>query len=91
MRLIDADLLIESIQATLNMGRESFPACLFCGVIDEQPTVFDTDRIAEQLKENAFMVATSKEFYSNPQNGEHVEEVIKLEEAIKIVEGGGAG
>ena len=91
MKLIDADLLIESIQATLNMGRESFPACLFCEVIDEQPTVFDTDRIAEQLKENAFMVATSKEFYSNPQNGEHVEEVIKLEEAIKIVEGGGAG
>ena len=80
MKLIDADLLIESIQATLNMGRESFPACLFCEVIDEQPTVFDTD-----------MVATSKEFYSNPQNGEHVEEVIKLEEAIKIAEGGGTG
>lgn len=37
------------------------------------------------------MVATSKEFYSNPQNGEHVEEVIKLEEAIKIAEGGGTG
>ncbi len=67
MKLIDADLLIESIQATLNMGRESFPACLFCEVIDEQPTVFDTDRIVEQLKENACMVATSKEFYSNPQ------------------------
>lgn len=60
-------------------------------VIDEQPTVFDTDRIVEQLKENAFMVATSKEFYSNPQNGEYVEEVIKLEEAIKIVKVGGAG
>lgn len=93
MRLIDADLLKKNCKCTGkfvdNFRCVSLPT--LTNVIDEQPTVFDTDRIVEQLKENAFMVATSKEFYSNPQNGEYVEEVIKLEEAIKIVEGGGTG
>lgn len=93
MRLIDADLLKKNCKCAGkfedNFRCVSLPT--LANVIDEQPTVFNTDRIVEQLKENAFMVATSKEFYSNPQNGEYVEEAIKLEEAIKIVEGGGAG
>ena len=64
MKLIDADLLIESIQATLNMGRESFPACLFCEVIDEQPTAFDVDKVIEQIrsiKEKEYVACSDQE------------------------------
>lgn len=79
MRLIDADLLIESIQATLNMGRESFPACLFCEVIDEQPTAFDVDKVVETLM-NRFRVVSKDE---------DLEWNRAIDYAVKIMEGGG--
>ena len=75
MRLIDADLLIESIQATLNMGRESFPACLFCEVIDEQPTAFDVETLM-----NRFRVVSKDE---------DLEWNRAIDYAVKIMEGGG--
>lgn len=79
MKLIDADLLIESIQATLNMGRESFPACLFCEVIDEQPTAFDVDKVVETLM-NRFRVVSKDE---------DLEWNRAIDYAVKIMEGGG--
>ena len=79
MRLIDADLLIESIQATLNMGRESFPTCLFCEVIDEQPTAFDVDKVVETLM-NRFRVVSKDE---------DLEWNRAIDYAVKIMEGGG--
>ena len=79
MRLIDADLLIESIQATLNMGRESFPACLFCEVLDEQPTAFDVDKVVETLM-NRFRVVSKDE---------DLEWNRAIDYAVKIMEGGG--
>ena len=47
-------------------------------------TVFN--KIIERLKEETFMVATSKDFYVNPQNGEFVEEVVTIKNAIEIIE-----
>ena len=79
MRLIDADLLIESIQATLNMGRESFPACLFCEVIDEQPTAFDVDKVVETLMKRFRVVSKDEDLEWNRA----------IDYAVKIMEGGG--
>ena len=83
MRLIDADLLIESIQATLNMGRESFPACLFCEVIDEQPVAFDVEKVIGKLKRDKFI--ESECILSDVHQGYNA----GLSRAIEIVKGGG--
>lgn len=45
----------------------------------------DMEKISKELQDKSFMVATSKEFYKNPQNGEYVEEVIRLEDALRIL------
>nr|DAF32187.1 MAG TPA: bacterial xenogeneic silencer-like protein [Caudoviricetes sp.] len=45
----------------------------------------DMEKISKELQNKSFMVATSKEFYKNPQNGEYVEEVIRLEDALRIL------
>ena len=45
----------------------------------------DKEKISIELQNKSFMVATSKEFYKNPQNGEYVEEVIRLEDALRIL------
>lgn len=83
MRLIDADLLIESIQATLNMGRESFPACLFCEAIDEQPVAFDVEKVIGKLKRDKFI--ESECALSDVHQGYNA----GLSRAIEIVKGGG--
>lgn len=83
MRLIDADLLIESIQATLNMGRESFPACLFCEVIDEQPVAFDVEKVIGKLKRDKFIESECALSYV------HQGYNAGLSRAIEIVKGGG--
>lgn len=83
MRLIDADLLIESIQATLNMGSESFPACLFREVIDEQPVAFDVEKVISKLKRDKFI--ESERILSDIHQGYNA----GLNRAIEIVKGGG--
>lgn len=47
------------------------------------------EKIVEQLEKSLLLVATSKEFWNNPQNGEFVEAVISLDTAIEIVKEGG--
>ena len=37
-RLIDADKLVDSLRASMNHGRETFPVDLIVEAIDEQPT-----------------------------------------------------
>lgn len=44
MRLIDADKIINSL-------RSSDIDLYISGLIDEQPTAFDVDKVVEQLKE----------------------------------------
>ena len=83
MRLIDADLLIESIQATLNMESESFPACLFREVIDEQSVAFDVEKVISKLKRDKFI--ESERILSDIHQGYNA----GLNRAIEIVKGGG--
>lgn len=50
MRLIDADNLKEAINSSLNTGRESFSPEIIYEAIDVQPTVFDVDKVIEQIE-----------------------------------------
>lgn len=49
----------------------------------------DMKKISKELQDKSFMVATSKEFYKNPQDGKYVEEVIRLKDALRILESRG--
>lgn len=87
MKLIDADLLIESIQATLNTGKETFPADLFRGAVDEQPTAFDVDKVVSLLEEEK----SKNKFDVSILPGLIMSSAINstLDKAIEIVKGGG--
>lgn len=53
------------------------------------PTAYDVDGIIHRLDDASFLVATSKEFWDDPQNGKYVENVVRLSDAIEIVKWGG--
>lgn len=53
-RLIDADKLKEAISSSLNTGRETFSPEIIYEAVDEQPTAFDVNEIAEQLENYLF-------------------------------------
>lgn len=53
------------------------------------PTAYDVDGIIRRLDDASFLVATSKEFWDDPQNGKYVENVVRLSDAIEIVKRGG--
>ncbi len=81
-RLIDANKLIEQIWKKLKEEEESYDLCVdelkdvFCGIValvDEQPTVYDPDKVVQQIKE-----------LSIRERGE-----IKTEDVITIVKDGG--
>ena len=46
------------------------------------------ERIVERLEEKSMMVATSKEFWDNPQKGEYAMNVIPFQDAIEIIKMG---
>lgn len=84
MRLIDADKIINSL-------RSSDIDLYISGLIDEQPTAFDVDKVVEQLKElkmRYFLTiantgdADKDCAYKNIAN--------TIDRAIDIVKGGGA-
>ena len=50
MRLIDADLLKEEINSSLNTGRETFSPEIICDAVDELPTAFNSDKVMEQIE-----------------------------------------
>lgn len=76
-RLIDADKIIDSL------GNSDMDFAIGA-VIDEQPTVFDVDKVVEQLEEErenvGFVKATT----------EASAYIRGINDAIKIVKGGGA-
>nr|DAQ09756.1 MAG TPA: hypothetical protein [Caudoviricetes sp.] len=74
MRLIDADKIIDSL------GNSDMDFAIGA-VIDEQPTAFDVDKVVEQLKDRSAL--------SRPVGWSKAYEIITLEDAIKIVKGGG--
>lgn len=93
MRLIDADLLKESILTWLDETEMIDIADVIMSTmmeIDEQPTVFDVDKVSKQLKDLKamywFTIANTGDkkldvAYENVGNA--------LDEAIEIVKGGG--
>lgn len=79
MRLIDADKIIDSL------GNSDMDFAIGA-VIDEQPTVFDVDKVVEQLETRKTRAAAlQKENISEYFEGE----TDAFEFAIEIVKGGG--
>ena len=79
MRLIDADKIIDSL------GNSDMDFAIGA-VIDEQPTVFDVDKVVEQLETKKTRATELKkkyisEYFKGKADG--------FEFAIKIVKGGG--
>lgn len=79
MRLIDADKIIDSL------GGSDMDFAIGA-VIDEQPTVFDVDKVVEQLETRRIRAAALQKKYTS----EYFEgETDAFEFAIKIVKEGG--
>lgn len=76
MRLIDADKIIDSL------GNSDMDFAIGA-VIDEQPTVFDVDKVINELKRNKFI--ESECILSDVHQGYNA----GLSTAIEIVKGGG--
>lgn len=76
MRLIDADKVIDSL------GGSDIDFAIGA-VIDEQPTVFDVDKVISELKRDKFV--ESECILSDVHQGYNA----GLNRAIEIVEGGG--
>ena len=99
MRLIDADKLLAhlndcALSASPGSGslkdgmiaKAEYDAIQNCmKAVESQPTAYDTDEIVCRLDDTSFLVATSKAFWDDPQNGKYVENVVRLSNAIKIV------
>lgn len=81
-RLIDADVLKNIIESEKNDNDEMCRICIESTkeIIDAQPIAYDLDNVVEQL-----------ETYSNADEAEQLGTipVVELEDAIKIVKGGG--
>lgn len=82
--LIDADKLKADLEKAISKNEDM--DCLdflrIASVIDKQPTAYDPEKVVEQLED-----------YSNADEAERLGTipVIELEDAFKIVKGGGVG
>lgn len=78
MRLIDADNLVFN-------GRQynSSQMKAILDFVDAQPTAYDPDKVVEQLKKDGYTETQNDMDPFDPS------EVVNLESAIEIVEGGG--
>ena len=77
MRLIDADALKKQIHCAYSDDLEILEK------IDAQPTAYDLDKVLEQLKKDSYTETQNDMDPFDPS------EVVNLESAIEIVEGGG--
>lgn len=80
-RLIDADDLIEYIKIweignSISSDQKEFIDC-----INRQPTVFDADKVVEELENRSTL--------ARPVGWSKAYEIIMLKDAIEIVKGGG--
>jgi hypothetical protein len=83
MRLIDADKIIDSL------GSSDMDFAIGA-VIDEQPTVFDVDKVVERLEEEkkrAFKLCLGTN--DSTQRLKYIEKEQTIALAIEIVKGGG--
>lgn len=95
-RWIDANQLIadlkeyvENIKNIRDGGKCFLTEENVLSIIDEQPTIFDVDKICERLQENSVMMGTSKCAFDYPPDEKYIEEVVKIRTAFEIVERGG--
>lgn len=77
MRLIDADALKKQIHCAYSDDLEILEK------IDAQPTAYDPDKVVEKLKKDSYTETQNDMDPFDPS------EVVNLESAIEIVEGGG--
>lgn len=77
MRLIDADALKKQIHCAYSDDLEILEK------IDAQPTAYDPDKVVEKLKKDSYTET------QNDMDPFEPSEVVNLESAIEIVEGGG--
>lgn len=87
-RLIDEDELVEEIKSLKIVldGKDIFPTAAkdtVLRIISEQPTAYDPDKVVEKLKKDSYTETP------NDMNTFDPSEVVNLESAIEIVEGGG--
>lgn len=80
-RLIDADELIKYIKiweigTSISSDQKEFIDC-----VNKQPTVFDVDKVVEQLENRSAL--------ARPVGWSKAYEIIMLKDAIEIVKGGG--
>lgn len=73
-RLIDADKIIDSL------GNSDMDFAIGA-VIDEQPTVFDVDKVVQQLEKRSTL--------AKPVGWTKSYEIVILNDAVEIVKGGG--
>lgn len=90
MRLIDADDFKKFLQVLCKAGA---PYEGVVGLLDKQPTAFDTEKVVEQLEEVKGKACTGKECFSCVYNdicceGE-MSERVAIDKAIDIVKKGG--
>ena len=80
MRLIDADKLINRI-AELFRNDDLYLVGKFIGLIAQQPTAFDVDKVVEQLDEKSQL--------ARPVGWVYPYEIILAKDVMKIVMAGG--
>ena len=83
-RLIDADKVVEHLEKVKKESASLVDMAHIIGfqsVIDAQPTVYEPDKVVEQLE------AVSYERYGN--DGMGGEFVVNLDDAVEIMKGGG--
>lgn len=90
MRLIDADMLKEAINSSLNTGKETFSPEIICEAVDEQQTAFDVDKVVEQLEEveKAMTSPVTEDCFGEECRASDCTICI-ISKAIEIVKGGG--
>ncbi len=87
-RLIDEDELVEEIKSLKIVldGKDIFPTAAkdtVLRIISEQATAYDPDKVVEKLKKDSYTETQNDMDPFDPS------EVVNLESAIEIVEGGG--
>lgn len=89
MRLIDANNVVKVLEALNNHnldGKMNISNAIY--LVESQKTAYDVDAVLKKLQEKSFMVATTKKYYDDPQNGEYVAEVVGMQDAFDIIKGG---
>ena len=83
MRLIDADALVKRLEKSheyhAKTSREEVLLFRDIGIINEQPTAYDQDKVVEQLNDKFRVVRTDEDLGWNRA----------MDEAITIAKGGG--